>query len=78
MKIRWPETILKNREPYTWIEANLFPTDFLDPVGLEATEVLYHCDLSPPLLEFVVFGSPRPAPPLESTGVDGMNHSRLM
>jgi hypothetical protein len=61
MKLQWPDTILSDREPYTWIEGNLFPEDFLDPVAFASTEVLYRCAIPGPLLELVVFGRPRPA-----------------
>jgi hypothetical protein len=61
MKVRWPDTILKDRAPYTWIETNLFPKDFFEPAGFETAAVLYRCEFPTPLLEFVVFGRPQPA-----------------
>jgi hypothetical protein len=62
MNVRWLDTVLEDRKLYSWIEQNLFPRDFLEPVVFEATEVLYRCALPTHLLEFVVFGRPQPAP----------------
>lgn len=63
MSVRWPHTVLKDREsePYTWIASNLFPNESLERAAFAATEVLYRCELPWDLLEFVVFGRPQPA-----------------
>src|SRR6184192_796305 len=61
MKLRWPDTILKDPEPAAWIENHLFPEDFLDPAVFESMAVLYRCAFPTHLLEFVVFGRPQPA-----------------
>jgi hypothetical protein len=61
MKVRWPDTVLQDRGPYTWIESNLFPSDSLEPQTFENSLVLYRCPLPTDLLEFVVFGRPQPA-----------------
>lgn len=61
MRLRWPDTILKDSEPGAWIEEHLFPQDSLDPAAFEWTETLYRCEIPTHPLEFVVFGRPRPA-----------------
>lgn len=62
MPIRWPHTVLQDREsePYQWIAAKLFPAD-LKPTSFDASTVLYRTPLDWDLLEFVVFGRPQPA-----------------
>jgi hypothetical protein len=61
MKVHWPNTVVQDREPYTWIESNLFPSDSLEPQTFGASLVLYRCQFPTDLLEFVVFGRPQPA-----------------
>jgi hypothetical protein len=62
MGIDWPNTIVNDRTPYEWLEANVFPVDHLEPTVFEVMEVLYRCELHYSLLEQLVFGRPTPAP----------------